>query len=367
MIIQLLISCLFFSVYSFVFNNNIRARNNICSYAHKWYVIGDTDEYNNCKPKKVVINGSPITIWKDNNNQFMGIHDVCPHRGASLSKGRIDKHLNCVVCPYHTFKFNKKGRLVQTPGQTTIRPNQNFNHRTDVPYYDVINFNGWLYLYNEPKYEITQSKQDESSIWVEPEAYDDTFKYVKLKKDFKIDARTVTENSLDILHISEVHSFGNKKRPLPLNDKLEKIGEGHYKATYEYMSGEDSLASKVFGIKRLVVENEYILPHYTVARVRFGDFVNTIVTSALPTSENTTTLHVKAYRNNWVYNSPMLDFFFDKMTKDMMKKTLNEDKSVIETIYYDYREGNFITKYDELTKLYREDYHNFVLKDPRNN
>ena len=74
------------------------------------------------------------------------------------------------------------------------------------------------------------------------------------------------------------------------------------------MSGEDSLASKVFGIKRLVVENEYILPHYTVARVRFGDFVNTIVTSALPTSENTTTLHVKAYRNNWVYNSPYWTF-----------------------------------------------------------
>ena len=32
--------------------------------------------------------------------------------------------------------------------------------------------------------EITQSKQDESSIWVEPEAYDDTFKY-KVKERFQ--------------------------------------------------------------------------------------------------------------------------------------------------------------------------------------
>ena len=46
------------------------------NYAHKWYVIGDYDEHNNCKPKKVVVNGSPITIWKDNNNRFTGIHDV---------------------------------------------------------------------------------------------------------------------------------------------------------------------------------------------------------------------------------------------------------------------------------------------------
>ena len=65
--------------------------------AHKWYVIGDTDEYNGYLPKKVVVNGSPITIWKDNNDRFMGIHDICPHRGASLSKGRIDNNINCVV------------------------------------------------------------------------------------------------------------------------------------------------------------------------------------------------------------------------------------------------------------------------------
>ena len=38
----------------------------------------------------------------------MGIHDVCPHRGASLSKGRIDRHLNCVVCPYHTLNSTRK-------------------------------------------------------------------------------------------------------------------------------------------------------------------------------------------------------------------------------------------------------------------
>ena len=187
-------------------------------------------------------------------------------------------------------------------------------------------------------------------------------KCVCLQKDFNIDARTVTENSLDILHISEVHSFGNKKRPLPITEKMEKIAEGHHKVTYEYESGEDSMAFKVFGIKKLIVENEYILPHYTVARVIFGDFVNTIITSALPIEENKTRLFVKAYRNNWVFNAPIIDDLFDKITSKMMEKTLCEDKNVIEKIYPKYRDGNFITKYDELTKLYRDDYHSFVQK-----
>ena len=38
-----------------------------------------------------------------------------------------------------------------------------------------------------------------------------------------------------------------------------------------------------------------------------------------------------------------------------------QDKEVIETIYSEYKDGNFITKYDELTKMYREDYESYVI------
>ena len=46
----------------------------------------------------------------------------------------------------------------------------------------------------------------------------------------------------------------------------------------------------------------------------------------------------------------------DKITEKQMEKTLSEDKRVIDTIYPKYRDGNFITKYDDLVKLYRDDY-----------
>ena len=123
--------------------------------------------------------------------------------------------MNCIVCPYHTFKYNKKGRMVQTPGKKLDRIF--FNLQTDVPYYKVSSFNDWVYLYNEPLYEISPINPPSSnSIWHEQEGYEPGYRYVLLEKDFNIDARTVTENSLDILHISEVHTFGNKKRPLPI-------------------------------------------------------------------------------------------------------------------------------------------------------
>ena len=330
-----------------------------------WYVIGEADKIKPDIPHKVSIYDTPIAIWKDKANQYGAISDVCPHRGASLSNGRIDKDTGCIVCPYHTFKYNKCGRMVQAPGQANMRLNDNYSFKTDVPHYPIAEKDGWVFLLNKPLYDIKELKlYGSESIWSEPEANDPEFKRVYLNKMFNQDARTVTENSLDILHISEVHTFGNKKRPLPLSDKLDKVGEGHWKAVYQYEAGEDSIPVKIFGIKTLIVENEFILPHTTVARVKFGSFVNTIITSALPITNNESILHVKAYRNNWVFNNPILDAFFDYQTRRMMEKTLCEDKGVIDTIYPKYRDGNFITKYDNLVKIYRDEYASMVDKDP---
>ena len=356
----LLTLLLFINVNSFTLNQKSIEQHLL---NHKWYVIGKTSDFPIDMTKKIVINDVPITIWRDKDYNFAGISDVCRHRGVSLSKGRIDKHTNCVVCPYHTFKYNKKGRMVQSPGQSSIRTGKNFNLKTDVPYYKVSNFNDWVYLYNEPLYEISPLNPPSSnSIWHEPEGYDASYRYVLLNKEFNVDARTVTENSLDILHISEVHTFGNKKRPLPITDNIEVLGEGHVKASYEYETSEDSLAFKIFGIEHLFIENEYILPHYTVARVKFGKYTNTIITSALPISNNKTQLFVKSYRNYWVYDFDPLNYLFDKITEDQMDQTLNEDKNVINNIYYDHRDGSFITKYDQLVKMYREDYDKYIKK-----
>ena len=327
-----------------------------------WYVIGESKDFNSNQPEKITLYGNSIAVWKDRHSNYAAISDICPHRGASISKGRIDKATQCIVCPYHTFKYNKHGRMIQTPGQKNLRTTQTFNFKTDVVHYPIVEKNGWVYLLNRPLFDVNELQfyNNPNTIWSEPEANDKRFKGVFLNKQFEADARTVTENSLDILHISELHSFGNRKNPLPNSDVLDKIADGHHKYTYQYESGEDSIPYRIFGIKDLIVENEYILPHTTVARVRFGPFCNTIITSAFPKSDTQSQLFVKAYRDNWVFNNPIFDFIFDMITRQLMEKTLNEDKSVIDTIYPEHRDGNFIVKYDNLVKLYREDYAGYV-------
>lgn len=71
-------------------------------------------------------------------------------------------------------------------------------------------------------------------MYMHKKAMDPSFKSISLQQTFNIDARTVTENSLDILHISEVHVFGNKEKPIPISTQTERINEKHLKTTYTY-------------------------------------------------------------------------------------------------------------------------------------
>jgi hypothetical protein len=61
----------------------------------------------------------------------------------------------------------------------------------------------------------------------------------------------------------------------------KQIAPGHWKTSYIYESGKKSMVYKIFNIHKIDIDNEFSLPHTTIARVKFGDgFVNTVVTAA---------------------------------------------------------------------------------------
>ena len=41
--------------------------------------------------------------------------DVCPHRLAPLSEGRIDSSTGCIECPYHGWQFAASGKCTKIP------------------------------------------------------------------------------------------------------------------------------------------------------------------------------------------------------------------------------------------------------------
>jgi hypothetical protein len=157
--------------------------------------------------------------------------------------------------------------------------------------------------------------------------------------------------------------------------------EFHYKIIYEYVAGENSLVNKIYKFDNITVENEYVLPHTTVARVKFGTMSSTIITHALPISKFKTKLFVKAYRSYWSYYhekntmyllhpfESIINYLGDKVTYSTMFTTLKQDKAIVDNIdktSYEGMHGKFSIVYDMFSNHYKNNYKMFYESQPFN-
>jgi len=311
-------------------------------YDLQWYVIGEKTEFVINKPKTATIWNKNYVVWKNENGSYVGLDDICSHKSAALSKGNVCN--NNIVCPYHGYEFDQNGTLTKVPG-ICFRPSPVYN----VDKYQVVEKNGWVYLNT-----YANSSDFTENIFVEEEvARNDSV--VFLNMNFNCYSRILSENSLDVMHIGFVHTFGNKKNPAPVEEYPPTlVGNQHYKTAYLYEAGDEAISKKVFGAKMLRIENEFILPHTTVARVIFGDYVSTVITFASPISDKKSKLYVKTYRNFW--NNALGDL----VTEKMMFNTMLQDKLVVENIDFDAMDGKFNMKFDKLQNTYKSFYKRFI-------
>jgi phenylpropionate dioxygenase-like ring-hydroxylating dioxygenase large terminal subunit len=317
-----------------------------------WYVVAETKNIKKNEPYKIIVWNKPYVIWKMENGEFSALEDICPHRGASLSAGKLA--VDRIICPYHGYEFNHAGNLTIVPGMC-FQPSSYQN----CARFPITERHGWIYLNtNQIPWFATQPQLDilNKEIFIEPEATDKTMSVVLVNTQFNTFARVVSENSLDIMHIAFVHTFGNRDKPAPsYDDPPKQITNGHWRTSYVYESGKHSMVHTVFHVKKIDIDNEFALPHTTIARVKFGDgLINTIVTAACPINHTTTQLFVKTYRNF------LHGFWEDKLFAKMMMHTLNEDKSIIETITIENMEGKFNMKYDKLQNTYKTLYKQYI-------
>ena len=341
-----------------------------------WYPVGFSKDFGT-RVKRVTVRDVNFAVWRDDTDYY-AVRDCCSHQGSSFLSG--ETYRNTVTCPYHGYIFDgKNGELLEIPKMRHIPScTQNIDCYRVVEKGDIVYLNT-VPLKNELKDGLkdglkNRENVDDSSIFVEPEYYDRDHRVVCLAEDFEHYAKLVTVNSLDICHIGFVHTFGNRDRPNPLHlSKIIKMNDTdfHYKIQYMYSAGEKSLVNMVFNFDRIIVENEYVLPHTTVARVIFGKYSSTIITHALPVSKFKTKLFVKAYRSYWSHDlnknkfdfmSPLLyliNLIGDRVTENTMYNTLKQDKAIVDNIDKTDYEGKFSILYDMFSNHYKNAYKSF--------
>ena len=314
-------------------------------YDMRWYVIGTPSDFSRLKPAKVTVWSKEYAVWKTGTSTYTALDNACPHRGASFSNGKITNDA-CVMCPYHGYEYDKDGRLAKVPG-VDLDATRHIK-AYDAGRYDVVEDGGWVYLNTFPYLLYNTTPGTMYNNLLEDEERTSEFRCNMMQLDYDANARLLTENGLDISHIGFVHSFGNRDSPNPIEEQPPRqVAPNRYKTSYMYKTGEQSMAKVVFGEEILSVENEFVLPHMSIARVKFSEYVNTIVTFATPISHNKTRLYVKNYRNFW---KNIVGDWFIRMT---MRQTMLEDRAVVEGIYEEAKDGNFNMRYDKLANTYR--------------
>ena len=313
---------LFFPFHSSFFLLNTQRKNILPLNLNKWYVIAQSNEIKPNRPYNIKILNREIVIWK-NNNSFTALNNYCVHRGASLSNGIIIN--NTIHCPYHNIGFNKKGKITSMPSNF----NPTFFPNICQKKYLIYEKHNWVYLL------LNKTNSEDHNLIMEDEYYNKKNKCQFFSQIIPQNYQFVCENLLDILHISYVHSFGNKKNPLPVKQfspkKMNKKSF-HQKMKYYYITGSQSLITYLNEKNLVKVESEFIIPNKIVSRVKFGKYVKTIVSSALPIDNKTTKLFVKIYRNYWVFNAVILDWLADLFMEIMFRKTINEDSKILLSI-----------------------------------
>lgn len=98
------------------------------SFVHDiWYFAGLSSDIKTGALIRRVIAGEPITLGRRRSGDVFALRDICPHRAAPLSQGKIIEDADqqeSVECPYHGWKFGVNDGVCQdipalTPEQNT--------------------------------------------------------------------------------------------------------------------------------------------------------------------------------------------------------------------------------------------------------
>ncbi|MBA2933493.1 aromatic ring-hydroxylating dioxygenase subunit alpha [Sphingomonas sp. CGMCC 1.13654] len=84
-----------------------------------WYVTAWSEALIK-DPIRITILGEPVAIFRNDEGEAVALGDVCPHRFASLSQGKI--HGDTLECPYHGLRFDRSGACVHNPHGDGVVP-----------------------------------------------------------------------------------------------------------------------------------------------------------------------------------------------------------------------------------------------------
>ncbi|TYK09954.1 Ty3/gypsy retrotransposon protein [Cucumis melo var. makuwa] len=190
----------------------------------QWYPIMPICDLDKRVPQGKTVMGIDVVVWWDKNESGWKVFDdLCPHRLAPLSEGRIDQwgRLQCV---HHGWCFNGSGdcKFIPQAPAPPDGPPVHTSKRACVSVYPSVVQNDilWFWPNSDPQYKDIMAKKTPPFI---PELDDPSYTKLIISRDLPYGYEVLTENLMDPAHVPYAH-YGIVSRQQTKHKKADREG-----------------------------------------------------------------------------------------------------------------------------------------------
>lgn len=159
-----------------------------------WYALC-WDEDLGATPVARTVLGIPIVLYRGAGGSPIALRDMCPHRFAPLSLGKIKG--DNLQCPYHGLVFDRTGTCIANPNGKGATP-----QALSVPHYPVVTRDGMIWIWPGEPAKARDTHPPAYGFLDEPGTRT-VRSYLYVGANYEL----VTDNLLDLSHAEFLHPF----------------------------------------------------------------------------------------------------------------------------------------------------------------
>eukprot|EP00878_Enallax_costatus_P015580 GHUV01016320.1.p1 GENE.GHUV01016320.1~~GHUV01016320.1.p1 ORF type:complete len:530 (+),score=157.13 GHUV01016320.1:235-1824(+) len=181
------------------------------NWQQSWYPVAALTSLKSDAPNAVYLLGTRLVIWQDKQGTWRCFEDLCPHRLAPLSEGRIHES-GQLQCTYHGWTFNEQGNCTSIPQIADTKAHQTAcsSSRACVKAYPTQVFQDllWVYADSSPP---TWAAAAAGKLGLPPAASPDIvhkgweLKRPWFQRDVPLSFDVIMENLTDPAHVAHSH------------------------------------------------------------------------------------------------------------------------------------------------------------------
>lgn len=284
---------------------------------NQWYAVLESDQVPVGRPVGVMRLGEKLVFWRDAQGKLACLHDRCPHRGASLSLGRVQQ--DCVECPFHGFQFDPSGGCRYVPANGRNAPH---SRQIRVASYPTWEMDGLVFIW-----------WGEAQQTPPPPAYFHDLEglhFASARVLWKAHYSRAIENQLDVAHLPFVHASTIGRGAGALVDGPYLEWEGPERFRLYFMNRQDDgrppLAPHQVARPDKPFWLEFIFPN--LWQNHLGEQARVTLAFA-PVDDEHTLMYLRFYQG--FLKVPLLGQWVARAAMPFNRRVLRQDQRVVET------------------------------------